>query len=82
MIRRRNTALVAAGWLTSAVALAAAPSGSGQTYPEKPIRVIVPSQAGGGADIVARVIAQKLTDAWGQQVVIDNRIVCQTCSSM
>jgi tripartite-type tricarboxylate transporter receptor subunit TctC len=36
--------------------------------------VIVPSQAGGGADIVARMIGQKLTDAWGQQVVIDNRI--------
>ena len=43
-------------------------------YPTKPIRVIVPSQAGGGADIVACVIGQKLTEAWGQQVVIDNRI--------
>lgn len=43
-------------------------------YPTKPIRVIVPSQAGGGADIVARIMGQKLTDAWGQQVVIDNRI--------
>jgi tripartite tricarboxylate transporter family receptor len=37
-------------------------------------RVIVPSQAGGGADIVARAIAQKLTEAWGQPVVVDNRI--------
>ncbi|HUP93627.1 MAG TPA: tripartite tricarboxylate transporter substrate binding protein [Burkholderiales bacterium] len=45
-----------------------------QPYPSKPIRVIVPSQAGGGADIVARVIGQKLAEAWGQQVVIDNRI--------
>ncbi len=43
-------------------------------YPTKPLRVIVPSQAGGGADIVARVIGQKLAEAWGQQVVIDNRI--------
>jgi tripartite-type tricarboxylate transporter receptor subunit TctC len=40
----------------------------------KPIRVIVPSQAGGGADIVARSLGQKLTQSWGQQVVIDNRI--------
>ena len=38
------------------------------------MRVIVPSQAGGGADIVARVLAQKLTERWGQQVVVDNRI--------
>ena len=45
-----------------------------QPYPSKPIRVIVPSQAGGGADIVARILGQKLTEAWGQQVVIDNRI--------
>ena len=36
--------------------------------------MIVPSQAGGGADIVARVLGQKLTEAWGQQIVIDNRI--------
>lgn len=45
-----------------------------QTYPSRPIRLIVPSQAGGGADIVARLITSKLTEAWGQQVVIDNRI--------
>jgi tripartite-type tricarboxylate transporter receptor subunit TctC len=45
-----------------------------ENYPSRPIRVIVPSQAGGGADIVARVIGQKLTEALGQQVVIDNRI--------
>jgi tripartite-type tricarboxylate transporter receptor subunit TctC len=38
------------------------------------VRVIVPSQAGGGADIVARALAQKLTESWGQQVVVDNRI--------
>ena len=40
----------------------------------RPVRVIVPSQAGGGADIVARAVAQKLTESWGQQVVVDNRI--------
>jgi tripartite-type tricarboxylate transporter receptor subunit TctC len=34
----------------------------------------VPSQAGGGADIVARILGHKLTEAWGQQVVVDNRI--------
>ena len=48
--------------------------GSALAYPTKPVRVIVPSQAGGGADIVARILGQKLTEAWGQQVVVDNRI--------
>ena len=52
----------------------AASTGSGQAYPARPVRIIVPAQAGGGADIVARVLAQKLTEAWGQQVVVDNRI--------
>ena len=49
-------------------------AGWAQGYPAKPIRVIVPSAAGGGADIVARAVAQKLTESWGQQVVVDNRI--------
>jgi len=45
-----------------------------QPYPIKPVRVVVPSQAGGGADIVARAIAYKMSEAFGQQVVVDNRI--------
>ena len=45
-----------------------------QPYPVKPVRVVVPSQAGGGADIVARAIAHKMSEAFGQQVVVDNRI--------
>ena len=44
-----------------------------QVYPSKPIRVIVPYAAGGAGDIMARVIGQKLNDAWGQQVVVDMR---------
>lgn len=44
-----------------------------QAYPTKPIRMIVPFPAGGGADMTARIIAAKLTEAWGQQVVVDNR---------
>jgi tripartite-type tricarboxylate transporter receptor subunit TctC len=42
-------------------------------YPVRTIRVILPQPAGGGTDVVARAIAQKLTDAWGQQVIVDNR---------
>lgn len=42
-------------------------------YPNKPIRMIVPFAAGGGLDITARLIGQKLTEKWGQNVVIDSR---------
>ncbi len=46
---------------------------SGQAYPTKPVRMIVPSSAGGGTDIVARILAPELSKRLGQQVVIDNR---------
>jgi tripartite-type tricarboxylate transporter receptor subunit TctC len=45
-----------------------------QTYPTKPVRVIVPFSAGSAIDVNARVIGQKLAEIWGQQVVIDNRV--------
>jgi tripartite-type tricarboxylate transporter receptor subunit TctC len=44
-----------------------------QTFPAKPIRIIVPFPAGGGADLWARLIAQKLTESWGQNIIVDNR---------
>jgi len=42
-------------------------------YPVKPIRIIITVAPGGGADITARAVGQKLTEAWGQQVIVDNR---------
>ncbi len=50
---------------------------SAQTFPSKPIRIIVAFPAGGGTDIVARMIAPRLGEALGQQVVIDNRAGAQ-----
>jgi len=52
---------------------AAASAAAAQTYPAKPVRVIVPYAAGGGTDTVARFIAQQITPQWGQQMIVDNR---------
>jgi tripartite-type tricarboxylate transporter receptor subunit TctC len=46
---------------------------SGQAYPAKPIRVIILVVPGGGADVTSRMVGQKLTESWGQQVIVDNR---------
>lgn len=51
----------------------AAQGDAATAYPSKPIRFIVPFVPGGGTDTAARVIGKKLTDAWGQPVVVDNR---------
>ena len=42
-------------------------------YPERPIRMIIAATAGSGPDILARQIGSKLTEAWGQQIVVDAR---------
>ncbi|MBM3485613.1 MAG: tripartite tricarboxylate transporter substrate binding protein [Alphaproteobacteria bacterium] len=55
-----------------ALVVGAAPSAA-QDYPAKPIRIIVPYPAGGGNDLLARVIGEHLTRVWGQPVVIENR---------
>ena len=56
-----------------AALLIAAPHAPAQNYPQKTVRIIVPYAAGGNTDITARAIGAKLTDLFGQQVIVDNR---------
>jgi tripartite-type tricarboxylate transporter receptor subunit TctC len=53
----------------AATSTAAAAAG----FPERPVRMLAASAAGGGTDIIARLLAHKLTDVWGQQAIVDNR---------
>ena len=55
------------------VLLISAASALAQSYPAKPIKIVVPFPAGGIADLYARLIGARLTDAWGQPIVIENR---------
>ncbi len=66
---------IAQRWVVAGLTLAAMlpPAAQAQDYPSRPIRFIVGFVPGGVADLLARALGQKLTEAWGQQVIIDNR---------
>jgi tripartite-type tricarboxylate transporter receptor subunit TctC len=69
----RSFLLIGAALIPSISLPALAQTASTQAYPAKPVRVIVPFPAGGGADIFARLMGRKLQDALGQPFVMDNR---------
>lgn len=70
---RSVIACITAVMLCMPLVSAAASSSSAENYPMKPIRIIAPYPPGSGTDILARLVAQKMTEDWGQQVIVDNR---------
>ena len=64
---KRNVLVVLLGWLLGATVAQA------QTFPTRPVTVLVTAAAGGVTDLVARAVGQKLSEAWGQPVIIENK---------
>ena len=69
----RGHRLVSAGLIIAAAAMAAAAPASAQSYPTKPIELVVPFVAGGTTDNIARLMAQRFTESWSQTVIVNNR---------
>ena len=65
--------LVAAGIAAAVVGARAWAQGTPSRWPTRPVRIIVPYPAGGGVDVLARALARKLQERWGQPVTVDNR---------
>jgi len=73
MIKSFVTALAAIVQALVAIALLTSPVAAQQAYPNKSIRFISPYPPGGSTTVLARLVAQRLTESWGQSVIVDNR---------
>ena len=70
MLTRRRTLTLAASALAPAVLGRTARA---QGWPNRPVRIIVPFPPGGGGDTIARIVGAKLTEIWGQQIIVENK---------
>src|SRR5712675_596026 len=69
----RNLVTLLAGAMLAAWTSSGFPQAGGANFPARPVRMVVAFTPGGGTDIIARIVAQKLTERWGQAVVVENR---------
>src|SRR5438128_2422258 len=69
----KRTLLAVAGTIAAGAIVAAPASATAQTYPSKPVRMVIAFPAGGSIDTLGRILAQKLSAEWGQNVVVENR---------
>jgi len=69
MLTRRRTLQLAASGLAPALLGRTA---FAQAWPNRPVRIIVPFPPGGGGDTIARIVGAKLTEIWGQQIIVEN----------
>jgi tripartite-type tricarboxylate transporter receptor subunit TctC len=72
-MRREKPVMIRTAVLLAAALVLTSPPARAQTYPSRPITLIIPFAAGGSNDLVGRAIGKKLTEAWGQPVVVENR---------
>jgi tripartite-type tricarboxylate transporter receptor subunit TctC len=65
--------MISKTFLTTLISVALASAAAAQTFPSRTVTIVSPYQAGGTSDVIARVLAQKLSEQWGQNVVVENK---------